>query len=72
MVKSGEHRLYLGINRSGSAGDPNDVSLNYSPDAPADSITVYSTGLISAISAGAAFATAGAVLVLLYVKKRRA
>ena len=72
MVKSGEHRLYLGINRSGSASEPNDVSLNYSPDAPADLIAVYSAGLMSAISAGAAFAAAGAVLVALYVKKRQA
>lgn len=70
MVKTGEHRLYAGINKSGSAGGPNDVPLNLSPDVPADSFMVYGAGLIFAVAAGAAFTAAGGVLVALYLKKR--
>jgi hypothetical protein len=70
MAKSGEHHLHVGINRSGNASEPNDVALNYSPATVADSVTAYGAGLISAISAGAALAAAGGVLVALYLKKR--
>ncbi|MEO9294490.1 MAG: hypothetical protein ABI347_02705 [Nitrososphaera sp.] len=70
MAKPGEHILHMGINRSGRASEPNDVALNYSPAAVADSITAYSTRLISAISVGAALAAAGGTLVALYLKKK--
>lgn len=70
MAKTGEHRLYAGINKSGSAGQPNDIVLNLSPDVLVDSFMVYGAGLISAIATGAAFAGAGGVLVALYLKKR--
>lgn len=71
MTRSGEHLLYVGINRSGVAFEPNDVDMNYSPATPADSITAYSTGLITAVSAGAALVVAGGALVVLYIKKTR-
>jgi hypothetical protein len=72
IVGSGWHGLYLGINRTGKPGEPNDLSLNYSPGSPADSFAVYSPALANAIPVGAAVAAAGAAILALYMKKRRA
>jgi hypothetical protein len=71
MVENGEHRLYLGVNRTCRLGEPNDLALNYAPGSPADSFAVYSPATAISIPAGAAVAAAGAAILALYIKKRR-
>jgi hypothetical protein len=71
MVGSGQHSLYLGINRSGNAEEPNDLQLNYSAQAAANSFVVYSPATATAMPAGVAVAAAGVAILALYMRKRR-
>lgn len=71
MIESGDHRLYVGVNKSGSAAEPNDIMLNYSNATPADSFIVYNGAMVYAVILGAAFMAIGGVLVALYLKKRK-
>lgn len=71
MVKTGEYRLFVGINKNASAFEPNDVALNFAPRQPADSLTVYSPIVVVSLVIGVVFIAAGGVLVTIYVKKGR-
>ena len=71
MVKTGEYRLFIGINKSATAFEPNEVALNFTPRQPADSLTVYSPIFVVSLVIGAVFIAAGGVLVMIYVKKSR-
>lgn len=72
MLESGKHCLNIGVNRDGEVGAPNQVSLNYLPNQCVDSLTVYHPWFATFLPAGIGIASAGALFLVWYFKRRHA
>lgn len=70
-LEAGEHSLYLGINTLGSPDQADDVPINLASGAPADSFTIYSPALATALPIGAGLAAAGAALLSIFFFRRK-
>jgi hypothetical protein len=74
MRESGQHSLYLGMNRDGNSSLQNDVSLNYEPNVPVDRFQVSETTTVPWIIPGAFFSIIVGVAILasfVYYRKKR-
>lgn len=74
MRESGEHSLFLGMNRDGNSSLQNDVSLNYEPTVPVDRFHVSeSTAFQWIIPAGFLSIVGGAAILasLIYYRKKK-
>lgn len=71
MRETGEHCLFVGVNREGEVGAPNQVALNYNPARCADSFIVYTPMLVIFLPTGIGIAAAGAIFIVWRFKRER-
>lgn len=71
-LEDGGHFFYIGINSQGSPEEPDSVTTNLAPGAPADSFAVYSPAFATTLPIGAGLAAAGAAIIsIIFFRRKR-